>query len=168
MGRFGTFFGNYGVVRPERGGSAPHPVQCAHWTTFPIPSVSLRSTSSLPPLAFGHFPLTGGIGPLIRGVGPPGGRLAARRVVAPYSNKGTRSGGAVRTPAPATDVKTARTKEYLREITEQGPNPCPRYPMSIFLSAPPVTRSPCFSLSHLSENRSPAGKYFVKKMLFWN
>ena len=80
--------------------SAPLPVQCAHWTTFPIPSVSLRSTSSLPPLAFGHFPLTGGIGPLIRGVGPPGGRLAARRVVAPYSNKGTRSGGAVRTPPP--------------------------------------------------------------------
>ena len=35
---------------------------------FPIPSVSLRSTSSLPLLAYGHFPLIGGIGPLIRGV----------------------------------------------------------------------------------------------------
>ena len=37
---------------------------------FPIPSVSLRSTSSLPLLAYGHFPLIGGIGPLIRGVVP--------------------------------------------------------------------------------------------------
>ena len=31
------------------------------------PPVSLRSTASLPPLAFGHFPLTGGIGPRQRG-----------------------------------------------------------------------------------------------------
>ena len=37
---------------------------------FPIPS-GLRP-SSLPLLAFGHFPLTGGIGPLTRGVGPQG------------------------------------------------------------------------------------------------
>ena len=35
---------------------------------FPIPS-GLRP-SSLPLLAFGHFPRTGGIGPLTRGVGP--------------------------------------------------------------------------------------------------
>ena len=34
------------------------------------------ATSSLPLLAYGHFPLTGGIGPLTRGVGPlEGGRL---------------------------------------------------------------------------------------------
>ena len=41
------------------GGTCPYPLcRCA--------------TSSLPLLAFGHFPLTGGIGPLTRGVGPQG------------------------------------------------------------------------------------------------
>ena len=71
--------------------------------------LSLRDIS-LPLLAFGHFPLIGGIGPLIRGVGPggvlvtlpPGAKpLAARRrrnsprkppnrraeVVAPYKGR---------------------------------------------------------------------------------
>ena len=42
------------------------------------------ATSSLPLLAFGHFPLTGGIVPLIRGVGPlGGGRLDGRLIAAP-------------------------------------------------------------------------------------
>ena len=39
--------------------------------TFPYPLCPF-GTSSLPLLAFGHFPLTGGIGPLTRGVGPQG------------------------------------------------------------------------------------------------
>ena len=47
----------------------PHPPQCAHWGTCPYPLCPF-GTSSLPLLAFGHFPLTGGIGPLTRGVGP--------------------------------------------------------------------------------------------------
>ena len=51
---------------------------------FPIPSVSLRSTSSLPLLAYGHFPLIGGIGPLIRGVGPQGEGLRAATWGRPY------------------------------------------------------------------------------------
>ena len=59
------------------GNLAPHPPQCAHWGTCPYPLCPF-GTSSLPLLAFGHFPLTGGIGPLTRGVGPPGGRLRDR------------------------------------------------------------------------------------------
>ena len=61
-------------VRPYRRGGgnlAPHPPQCAHWGTCPYPLCPF-GTSSLPLLAFGHFPLTGGIGPLTRGVGPQG------------------------------------------------------------------------------------------------
>ena len=50
----------------------PHPPQCGHWGACPYP-LCRCATSSLPLLAFGHFPLTWGIGPLIRGVGPPGG-----------------------------------------------------------------------------------------------
>ena len=42
--------------------------------TYPYPLCRF-ATSSLPLLAYGHFPLTGGICPLTRGVGPPGGRL---------------------------------------------------------------------------------------------
>ena len=53
------------------GGTCPYPLcRCA--------------TSSLPLLAFGHFPLTGGIVPLIRRVGPlEGGRLDGRLIAAP-------------------------------------------------------------------------------------
>ena len=61
-------------VRPyKRGGGnlPPHPPQCAHWGTCPYPLCPF-GTSSLPLLAFGHFPPTGGIGPLTRGVGPQG------------------------------------------------------------------------------------------------
>ena len=64
-------------VRPYRRGGgnlAPYPPQCAHWGTCPYPLCPF-GTSSLPLLAFGHFPLTGGIGPLTRGVGPQGGGL---------------------------------------------------------------------------------------------
>ena len=50
----------------------PHPPQCGHWGACPYP-LCRCATSSLPLLSFGHFPLTWGIGPLIRGVGPPGG-----------------------------------------------------------------------------------------------
>ena len=50
----------------------PHPPQCGHWGACPYP-LCRCATSSLPLLAFGHFPLTWVIGPLIRGVGPPGG-----------------------------------------------------------------------------------------------
>ena len=50
----------------------PHPPQCGHWGACPYP-LCRCATSSLPLLAFGHFPLTWGIGHLIRGVGPPGG-----------------------------------------------------------------------------------------------
>ena len=39
--------------------------------TFPYPLCRF-ATSSLPLLAYGHFPLIGGIGPLTRGVGPRG------------------------------------------------------------------------------------------------
>src|SRR5699024_6245302 len=49
--------------------SPPHPPPSG--APDPIPS-GLRP-SSLPLLAFGHFPLTGGIGPLTRGAGPQGG-----------------------------------------------------------------------------------------------
>ena len=55
----------------EGGNLPPHPPQCAHWGTCPYPLCPF-GTSSLPLLAFGHFPLTGGIGPLTRGVGPQG------------------------------------------------------------------------------------------------
>ena len=50
--------------------SPPHPSRL-HRATFPYPLCRF-ATSSLPLLAFGHFPLTGGIGPLTRGVGPQG------------------------------------------------------------------------------------------------
>ena len=62
------------MCRPYRRGGGnlpPHPPQCAHWGTCPYPLCPF-GTSSLPLLAFGHFPLTGGIGPLTRGVGPQG------------------------------------------------------------------------------------------------
>ena len=39
-------------------------------TGAPIPIPSVPAGHPLPLLAFGHFPLTGGIGPLTRGVGP--------------------------------------------------------------------------------------------------
>ena len=46
--------------------------------TYPYPLCRF-ATSSLPLLAYGHFSLTGGIGPLIRGVGPQGEGLRAER-----------------------------------------------------------------------------------------
>ena len=61
----------------------PHPPQCGHWGACPYP-LCRCATSSLPLLAFGHFPLTGGIGPLIRGVGPPGGGLRTATWCRPY------------------------------------------------------------------------------------
>ena len=47
---------------------------------FPVVTLirPLRGRLSLPPLAFGHFPLTGGIGPL------EGGRLSGDRKGRPY------------------------------------------------------------------------------------
>ena len=48
----------------------PHPSRLRR-AAFPYPLCRF-ATSSLPLLAFGHFPLTGGIGPLTRGVGPRG------------------------------------------------------------------------------------------------
>ena len=48
---------------------------------FPIPSVSLRSTSSLPLLAFGHFPLR-------KGVSLPRGRFVGRTMCAPTAETG--------------------------------------------------------------------------------
>ena len=60
----------------------PHPPQCGHWGTCPYP-LCRCATSSLPLWAFGHFPLTWGIGPLIRRVGPPGGRLTDGHMVPP-------------------------------------------------------------------------------------
>ena len=62
--------------------SPPHPPQCAHWGTSPYPLCRF-ATSSLPLLAFGHFPLTGGIGPLTRGV-PQGEGLRAATWGRPY------------------------------------------------------------------------------------
>ena len=47
----------------------PAPSSAPFGGSFPYP-LSPFGTSSLPLLAFGHFPLTGGIGPLTRGVGP--------------------------------------------------------------------------------------------------
>ena len=52
--------------------------------TFPYPLCPF-GTSSLPLLAFGHFPLTGGIGPLTRGVGPQGEGLGAGGNPRPYT-----------------------------------------------------------------------------------
>ena len=49
---------------------SPHPSRLRR-AAFPYPLCRF-ATSSLPLLAFGHFPLTGGIGPLTRGVGPRG------------------------------------------------------------------------------------------------
>ena len=60
--------------------------------TFPYP-LCLYATSSLPLLAYGHFPLIGGIGPLTRGVGPQGEALerllprALKGTAAPLSKK---------------------------------------------------------------------------------
>ena len=58
-----------GLGRASAVETPPHPPQCAHWGTCPYPLCPF-GTTSLPLLAFGHFPLTGGIGPLTRGVGP--------------------------------------------------------------------------------------------------
>ena len=63
----------------------PHPPQCGHWGTCPYP-LCRCATSSLPLLAFGHFPLTWGIGPLIRGVGPPGEAYGRPHGAAPTAN----------------------------------------------------------------------------------
>ena len=49
----------------------PAPSSAPSGGTFPYPLCPF-GTSSLPLLAFGHFPLTGGIGPLTRGVSPQG------------------------------------------------------------------------------------------------
>ena len=58
------------LTRPDKACQlSPHPPQCAHWGTCPYPLCPF-GTTSLPLLAFGHFPLTGGISPLTRGVGP--------------------------------------------------------------------------------------------------
>ena len=60
--------------------------------TFPYP-LCRYATSSLPLLAYGHFPLIGGIGPLTRGVGPQGEALerllprALKGTAAPLSKK---------------------------------------------------------------------------------
>ena len=51
--------------------------------TYPYPLCRF-ATSSLPLLAYGHFPLTGGIGPLIRGVGPQGEGSRAATWGRPY------------------------------------------------------------------------------------
>ena len=53
--------GTWPLIRPSVRTGAPVP--------YPLCPFG---TSSLPLLAFGHFPLTGGIGPLTRGVGPQG------------------------------------------------------------------------------------------------
>ena len=58
-------------------GREPGPSSAPFGGTCPYPLCPF-GTSSLPLLAFGHFPLTGGIGPLTRGVAPPGGRLRGR------------------------------------------------------------------------------------------
>ena len=49
----------------------PGPSSAPFGGTCPYPLCPF-GTTSLPLLAFGHFPLTGGIGPLTRGVGPQG------------------------------------------------------------------------------------------------
>ena len=53
---------------------------CHPYKKFPVVTLirPLRGHLSLPPLAFGHFPLTGGIGPL------EGGRLAGGSRTRPY------------------------------------------------------------------------------------
>ena len=55
----------------QRGWREPAPSSAPFGGTCPYPLCPF-GTSSLPLLAFGHFPLTGGIGPLTRGVGPQG------------------------------------------------------------------------------------------------
>ena len=58
------------LARPDKACQlSPHPPQCAHWGTCPYPLCPF-GTTSLPLLAFGHFPLTGGIGPLTGGISP--------------------------------------------------------------------------------------------------
>ena len=58
------------VVAPcKRGWREPAPSSAPFGGSFPYPLCPF-GTTSLPLLAFGHFPLTGGIGPLTRGVGP--------------------------------------------------------------------------------------------------
>ena len=80
----------------------PHPPQCGHWGACPYP-LCRCATSSLPLLAFGHFPLTWGIGPLIRGVGPPGEAYGRQHGVAPTANPEATSSFTGAGPKPARD-----------------------------------------------------------------
>ena len=60
----------------------PHPPQCGHWGAYPYP-LCRCATSSLPLLAFGHFPPDMGNRPLDKGSRPPRGRLTDGNMVSP-------------------------------------------------------------------------------------
>ena len=79
---------------------SPHPSRLRR-AAFPYPLCRF-ATSSLPLLAFGHFPLTGGIGPLTRGVGPRGegfwGRVPVRSLDKGSRKAGQRRGGEIPPP----------------------------------------------------------------------
>src|SRR5699024_7956889 len=78
----------------------PHPSRLRR-AAFPYPLCRF-ATSSLPLLAFGHFPLTGGIGRLVRGVGARGEGFWGRVPVRPSDKRsrkaGQRRGGEIPPP----------------------------------------------------------------------
>ena len=57
---------------PQKTSQSDHRPHPPGLTASRLPLSPLAFAISLPLLAFGHFPLTGGIGPLTRGVGPQG------------------------------------------------------------------------------------------------
>ena len=121
----------------------PAPSSASHSLgTCPYP-LCRCATSSLPLLAFGHFPLTGGIGPLIRGVGPPRGRFIGRDPVC-------RSYGGDQTGIVGLSNPGAVAGPQLRQILQtQGPVARRKFRHLLRLCAPEM-------LQHLS------GGVFVK------
>ena len=108
----------------------PHPPQCGHWGACPYP-LCRCATSSLPLLAFGHFPLTWGIGPLIRGVGPPGEAYGRPHGAAPTANPEATSSFTGAGPKPAR--RHTHRERWLRKLRRR----CGTAPAVIFARSGP-------------------------------
>ena len=106
----------------------PHPPQCGGACPYPL---CRCATSSLPLLAFGHFPLTWGIGPLIRGVGPPGEAYGRPHGAAPTANPEATSSFTGAGPKPAR--RHTHRERWLRKLRRR----CGTAPAAIFARSGP-------------------------------
>ena len=116
------------------------------------------ATSSLPLLAFGHFPLTGGIVPLIRGVAPLGGGRLGRLIAAPTASTEAVSHFVGAGPRPARNYGPAITcsakpgavvEPHQRKFLQtQGPVARKEFRCPLRFCAPEI-------LLHLSGTRPP-------------